>query len=99
MGNPFKKVETQRHVFSWQQVAIALVKAHNIHDGLWRVGLRFADGIGLSVNTPRGLMPATLTPVAEFYLSAVEPGNADALTIDASKVNPEKRILMPAGVN
>lgn len=93
----FKKVETQEIKFSWQQVAVALVKAQGLHEGLWRVGMQF-DLRGANVTIAKDLMvPGAFLPVLHLNLMRVE--TADYLTVDAAEVNPRPRLIVPAGVH
>ena len=92
----FKQVKTEHVDFNWQQVAIALVRAQGLHEGLWRVGMRF-DLRAANVTVAQDVMvPGAFVPVMGMNLMRVE--KADYLTVDAAAVNPRPRLIMPAGV-
>ena len=80
---------TQRHIFTFQEVAELLVKKRNLHTGLWSVSLEF--GIG-AINVKqhedsKDFFPTALVPVRNIGLV---PGVEDnSLTVDAAKVNPK----------
>lgn len=97
-GNPFAQIKDDVHVFRWFEVCVALIKAKGLHEGQWKVGLQFADLSGANINTPHGLSPGAIVPVATVYLTEVkDEKHIDALTVDAAKVNPAKRIVSPEG--
>lgn len=94
MGNPFKKIETQEHRFSFEQLATALVKAGGYHEGLWRLRFDFdVRSASIKVPTDRGdqLVPAAFTPIMSVSLYKVD--KIDELTVDAAAVNPRPRLI------
>lgn len=81
--------ETQeKHLFSYQEVAEALVKKQGLHEGLWAVYFEFGIGAA-NFNTKEGgkdLVPAAIVPLQSMgLLRATEENN---LTVDAAAVNP-----------
>lgn len=98
MGNPFKPIEAH-HRFDWTEVAIALVKAKGLHEGLWRAGVVF-DNHAMMANmesakgAPAKKLPAQLVVAAALDLMQMKPDKADELTVDAAVVNPRSRILV-----
>lgn len=95
--NPaFRPIHPDRLVLSWQDVAIALVKAKGIHEGHWRAAVNFAPVLGINTNiaTKQGPvhLPAAILPVAGFVLMRdEEPG---PLSVDAAQVNPKPTVLL-----
>ena len=87
-------IKTERHIFTWQQVAVALVKARDVHEGLWRVGCRFdLMAAGVKLGKTGIQVPGAFIPIVEMNIARVETG--DDLTVDAAEVNPARRILLP----
>jgi hypothetical protein len=78
--------ETTQYIFSFQEVATALIKNNNIHDGLW--GLYFEFGLS-AANVgpgPEDLKPAAIIPVMKIGLQKFDqPSN---LCVNAAEVNP-----------
>ena len=77
----------------WKGVAIALVKALGLHEGIWGVWVEFAI-VGMNANVNDVTRPAALIPVQRMGLrreTAVGP-----LSVDAAVVNPESLILVPS---
>ena len=82
--------ETNQLIFSFKEVVTALIKAHDIHDGIWGFILNFglnAQNIGPNENE---LRPAALIPVISVGLMKFD--KETNLSVDAAKVNP----AMPA---
>ncbi|HXI92188.1 MAG TPA: hypothetical protein VNO24_19405 [Blastocatellia bacterium] len=82
--------ETQeKHLFSFQELAEALVKKQGLHEGLWAVYVEFGIGAA-NFNTKedrKEYVPAAIVPVKSVgLLRSPEENN---LTVDASKVNPK----------
>lgn len=103
MGNPFKPIAAH-HFFDWTEVAIALIKAKGIHEGLWRAGVAFENHVMMANmesghGAPAVKLPGNLVVVAKVDLMQMKPEKADELTVDAAKVNPRSRILTPTGLN
>jgi hypothetical protein len=80
--------EAKNYIFTYKEVAEALVKAQGLHEGLWGVYLEF--GIG-GANIPAGpsnetLVPAAIVPVLKIGIQRFDQPNS--LTVDAAEVNP-----------
>jgi len=98
MANPFKKAETEAITYTWQQVAIALIKLQGLHEGLWRVGIEFGlNAASVKWGSATNLVPGAFLPAVSVNLKRVEREQAAALTIDAAQVNPLARIILPGG--
>jgi hypothetical protein len=86
--------EAKNYIFTYQEIAAALVKAQDIHEGLWGVYLEFAIA---GANIPNGpgsemLVPAAIVPVVKMGIQRFDRPNS--LTVDAAEVNPSP--TMPA---
>jgi hypothetical protein len=80
--------ETNSIVFTHREVAEALIKQQNIHDGIWGIYIEFALGganISTSENDPN-LVPAAIIPVTKIGIQRFPTPNN--LTVDAAEVNP-----------
>ena len=82
--------ETKQIVFSHKEVVEALIRYHNLHEGLWGLYVEFGLA-GANVGSKPGgddLNPTAIVPVLKIGLQRFEkPSN---LTADASIVNPKK---------
>ena len=82
--------ETTNLAFSYHEVITALIKAANIHEGIWGLSVRFglsASNVGESETV---LRPAAIVPLLEIGLSKFDKESNIAL--DAAKVNPQLQI-------
>lgn len=96
-GRPKDRVVKQVS-FDTRAVAIALVKAANIHEGIWRVALTFERSAAnvqwaIDPEKPPATVLSVLVAVTKFVLvrdpdlqEGEEPG---PLSVDAAKVNPK----------
>jgi hypothetical protein len=80
--------EVKTYVFDYKEVAEALVKKQNIHEGLWGIYMEFGIGAG---NIPAGpseqvLLPAAIVPVVKIGIQRFDAPSS--LTVDAAEVNP-----------
>ena len=80
--------EVKTYVFDYKEVAEALVKKQNIHEGLWGIYMEFGIGAG---NIPAGpseqvLLPAAIVPVVKIGIQRFD--KPSSLTVDAAEVNP-----------
>ena len=100
MGNAakaFAKIDTKGVNFQLRDVATALVRLGDIHEGLWQLQVTFGNSAAnLTVNGV--ISPSAINSVVALRLGRVE--HLDPLTVDAAKVNPGSRIIRPsAAVN
>lgn len=82
--------EAQNYIFTFKEIAEALVKRQDIHEGLWAIYVEFGIGAG---NIPTGpntetLMPAAVIPIVKMGIQRTE--QPTPLTVDAAQVNPKK---------
>lgn len=83
--------ETTNIEFDYKEVAEALVRNNDIKKGLWGISIRFGLQ-GANVSSAPGskdVMPAAIVPVLKIGLQKFDEENN--LTVDASKVNPDKK--------
>jgi hypothetical protein len=89
--------EAKNYLFTYKEIAEALVKAQDIHEGLWAVYVEFGLAAG---NIPAGptdntVVPAAVVPILKMGIQRAEQPNA--LTVDAAEVNPLDRSPATAG--
>jgi len=81
--------EAQNFTFTHKEIAEALIKKENIHEGLWGIYIEFGIA-GANINTPPDLetiIPAAIVPVVKIGIQRFpQPNN---LTVDAAEFNPE----------
>lgn len=73
-------------VFSYKEVATALLKAQGIHEGLWSLFIRFGLSAANVGGNDEELKPTAIIPILEIGLQKGEKENN--VTVDAAKVNP-----------
>jgi hypothetical protein len=80
--------EPSQIIFSYKEVAEALVKKQGIREGIW--GLFFKFGLAASNMGPNEshLKPAAVMAILEIGLQKFEKENN--ISVDAAKVNPER---------
>jgi len=83
--------ETRNIEFDYQEIAEALVRYNNIHEGLWGIAIKF--GIqGANIGTGPGsddLTPAAIIPILKLGIQRFDKPNN--LTVDASEINPREK--------
>jgi hypothetical protein len=78
--------ETNQLIFSFKEIVTALIKAHDIHEGIWGLFVNFgisAQNIGPNENE---LRPAAMIPILQLGLLKFD--KETNLSVDAAKVNP-----------
>jgi hypothetical protein len=85
--------ETKTVVFSYKEVAEALIHKTDIHEGFWGVYFEFGlAGANVGSGPPgpnkEDVRPAAIVPILNIGIQRFD--NPSNLTVDASKVNPEK---------
>jgi len=80
--------EATQIVFKHKELVEILVKAQNIHDGIWGLFIRFGIGASNVGASEADLNPAAIVPVLEIGLQKFE--KETNLSVDAAKVNPLK---------
>ena len=87
--NPFGLIKKpQRHVkhaMPWQQVAAALVKEQDLHEGIWRVYFVFGQH-AMNVDFKGTQTAAVMNAIVEVGL--IEDNEVGPMSVDAAVVNP-----------
>ncbi|MFC1934180.1 hypothetical protein ACFLXX_03400 [Chloroflexota bacterium] len=82
--------ESQNITFAHAQVAEALIKYHNIHEGLWGLYVEFGIAGSNAGPSPDNINPAAIVPILKIGLQKfAKPNN---MTADATVVNPNKKV-------
>jgi hypothetical protein len=81
--------ETKAISFDLREVAVALIKAHGIHEGRWMLGFEFAFGAGNFGTGPGETRPGAFMQIIKMSLTRPEEGVSELpFIVDAAKVNP-----------
>jgi hypothetical protein len=81
--------EMKQVTFSHKEVAEALIRYHDIHEGLWGLYVEFGlAGANIAPVQGGDLNPAAIIPILKLGLQRYPSPNN--LTADAAVVNPEK---------
>jgi hypothetical protein len=81
--------EPSQIMFSFKEIAAALVKQQGLKEGIWGISVKFglkAMNIGDSENDVR---PAAIIPILEIGLQKFD--KESNLTVDAAKINPKSK--------
>ncbi len=81
--------KAKQYIFSYQEVAEALVKQSGLREGLWGIYVKFGIQAANLGSPGTQLVPAAVIPILNLGLQRFEEENS--LTVDASKVNPPKK--------
>lgn len=74
-------------LFTYKEVAEALVKQQGIHEGLWGIYVEFGiTAANINLAPDADITPAAIVPVQRMGLQRYEEANN--LTVDATEVNP-----------
>lgn len=73
--------------FTYKEIVTLMVKAQDIHEGIWGLFVRFGLNAANIGEGEELLRPAAIVPVIELGLQKVEKENN--LSVDAAKVNPK----------
>jgi hypothetical protein len=85
--------EATQFSFSWQEVAELLMKASNIHEGKWAVGLEFSVTVGAMGLKPTEASPGAMITAHKLMITAVTEGQPQPpnLVFDAALLNPRHK--------
>jgi hypothetical protein len=82
--------ETKQLSFTHKEIAAALLKGSDLHEGHWGVLLNFGIAGANVAFPPKGeLVPSAIVPVVSIGLQRFEEPNG--LTVDAAEVNPPRK--------
>lgn len=74
-------------IFTYKEIAEALVKKEGIREGLWGVYLEFGiAAANINAAPDADVTPAAIVPVQRIGLQRFQEANS--LTVDAAEVNP-----------
>jgi hypothetical protein len=76
--------------FSFHEIVTAMLKAADIHDGIWGLFVRFGLGASNVGESETTLRPAAIVPIVEIGLQKFE--KESSIAVDAAKVNPQLSI-------
>lgn len=80
-------VEPQNVTFTHSQVAEALIKYNDIHEGIWGLYVVFGIAGGNVGQNPDNINPAAIVPILKIGLQKFNKPNN--MTADAAVVNPK----------
>jgi hypothetical protein len=82
--------EVKTYIFNHKEVAEALVKKQDLHEGIWGIYIEFGISAGNVSNQPdqADMTPAAIIPILKIGLQRFDKENN--LSVDAAKVNPLK---------
>ena len=81
--------------FGLAEVAEALIKQQDLHEGEWVVAVEFNVNVGMMGLNPDAARPGVMILANQFQLARATPGqNPPHLVVDAAKVNPAKSTKM-----
>lgn len=96
--HPFGAMKHKAVKFRLHDVAVALLKLADVHEGLWQIQVIFANS-ATNINLNGHLTPSAIASVVGMQLARVEQAG-DELTVDAAVVNPQDnapRLVTPEG--
>lgn len=79
--------EVANIVFSFKEVITALLKAQDIHEGIWALFVRFGMNAANVGGNENELRPTAIIPILELGLQKAE--KESNVAVDAAKVNPK----------
>jgi|APFre7841882724_1041349.scaffolds.fasta_scaffold372955_1 hypothetical protein len=82
--------EPINYVFKYKEIAEALVKYQDIHEGIWGIYIEFGiQGANIGTVQEDNILPAAIVPVVGVGLQRFE--KLTSLSVDAAEVNPVKQ--------
>jgi len=78
--------ETNQIGFSFKEIVTALIKANDIHEGVWGLWVNFGIGASNAGPNENELKPTAMIPILQMGLQRFD--KETSLSVDASKVNP-----------
>ncbi len=78
--------ETGQIIFSYKEVVEALLKMHNIHEGIWGLFVRFGLNAANIGPNEKELQPAAIIPLLQLGLQRME--KESNIAVDAATANP-----------
>jgi hypothetical protein len=81
--------ETEKLSLTHAELAEALVKHYDIHEGLWAIYVEFGLAGGNVGPDQSSINPAAIVPITKIGIQKVSESNN--MTVDAVSVNPQKK--------
>lgn len=86
--------ESSQITFTHKEVVSALVRASDLHDGIWGLYLEFGIGAANMGPTPDDVNPAAIIPITKIGLQRFP--NISTISVDAAEVNPAPAPSIPS---
>lgn len=83
--------------FELREVAIALIKQQNIHEGRWWAAFEFALGSGLLGAAPPDVLPGAMVQIRRVLLAQADQATPQQFIVDAAEVNPAQSTTTTSG--
>jgi len=80
--------EVGQIIFSYKEVAEALIKKQGIHEGIWGLWFKFGMKAANIGETNTDLKPAIIVPILGVGLQKFD--KETEISVDAAKVNPKQ---------
>jgi hypothetical protein len=80
-----------KYQFELSQVAAALIKAQNIHEGKWWVAFELVMATGMVGPAPPDLMPGAVMQIKRLLLTRADESTLAHFIVDAAEANPAPR--------
>ena len=80
--------EISQYMFKYQEIGEALIKQAGLHERKWQIIMTFGLGAANMGASPTELVPGAAVAVTGIGLMKPIPESPEALTVDASVVNP-----------
>ena len=79
--------ETNQIGFTFKEIVTALIKANDIHEGVWGLWVNFGIGASNAGPNENELKPTAVIPILQMGLQRFD--KETSLSVDAAKVNPQ----------
>jgi hypothetical protein len=81
--------ETGQFIFSYKEVAEALIKKEDLHEGIWQLFVKFNLGAANIGQSETEVSPAAIVSIVQLGLLRAD--KETSLAVDAAKVNPASK--------
>lgn len=81
--------EVSQYIFSHRELAEALIRKQDLHEGIWAVVFQFAlAGANVPAAPGGDIVPSVIIPILHVGLQKTD--TESPIAVDATKVNPKK---------
>jgi len=80
--------EPSQFMFKHKDLLVALIKAQNLHDGLWQLAINFGFAAANVGPNSDDVNPTALATVTAIGLQRVDAMSSPGITVNAAEVNP-----------